>query len=224
MGPHQKGLAQIPVAAEKFDYRTCTYANLRKDQPVYCCDKSGDGWSAVRFLPEELVSYTNEDGTIAESYEAPSAVFVQAFVPTSYWEPHPLWNRGQESQRSANDKRETIQESGPEIKISLKRRAFPLLRSRGGGSHVTQDAPDGVTDKDGSNMFMGFKRDERVTYDQDELVGTIIGPANPLLSYWYITPEHSQVERIAVPTADIHRLRALMCRERGAKRSHPSRA
>ncbi len=29
-----------------------TYADLRKNQPVYCCDKSGDGWSVVRFLPE----------------------------------------------------------------------------------------------------------------------------------------------------------------------------
>ncbi len=29
-----------------------TYAKLRKDQPVYCCDKSGDGWSCIRFLPE----------------------------------------------------------------------------------------------------------------------------------------------------------------------------
>ena len=43
-----------------------THADFRKNQPVFCCDKSADGWSVVRFLPEEIVSHANEDGSITE--------------------------------------------------------------------------------------------------------------------------------------------------------------
>ena len=56
--------------------------------------------------------------------------------------------------------------------------------------------------------FYNYSASGQITAPERSMFGIIIiGPANPLLSYLYITPEHSQVERISVPTADIHRLR-----------------
>ena len=161
----------------------------------------------MRFLPEELISYWIEGDKFIESYEVVSTVFVQAFAPTSYWEPHPLWNRGQEGRRSVKDiKREESGEWSKD-KDYAEPPSIPTDPIKHWREPCDSGHTDGVTDRDGNNMFMGFKQEERVTYDQDESVGTIIGPANPLLSSWYITPEHSQMERITVPTADIHRLR-----------------
>ncbi len=35
-----------------------TYADFRRNQPVYAVDMTGDGWSVVRFLPEETITVT----------------------------------------------------------------------------------------------------------------------------------------------------------------------
>ncbi len=84
-----------------------------------------------------------------------------------------------------------------------------MLKNRGSRLYPCDTGhTDGVRDNDGNNTYMEYKRDERITYDQNRLVGTIIGPAHPLLGYWYVTPEHSQVERIIVQTADVRRLRS----------------
>ncbi len=66
---------------------------------------------------------------------------------------------------------------------------------------------DGARYRGGNNRYMEYKRDERISYEQNRLGGTIIGPAHPLLGSWYVTPEHNSVERVIVQTADIRRLR-----------------
>ena len=53
-GRVKKDLFKSQLPQRSLITESVTYANLRKDQPVYCCDKSGDGWSAVIFLPEEV--------------------------------------------------------------------------------------------------------------------------------------------------------------------------
>ena len=73
-----------------------TYADLRKNQPVFAVDMTGDGWSVVRFLPEETITVTKEDGTEEIERKTPSVVFIQAMIPTSYWEPNPDWATGTE--------------------------------------------------------------------------------------------------------------------------------
>ena len=73
-----------------------TYADLRKNQPVFAVDMTGDGWSVVRFLPEETITVTKEDGIEEVETKTPSVVFIQAMIPTSYWEPNPDWVNGTE--------------------------------------------------------------------------------------------------------------------------------
>ncbi len=146
----KRGLINEPV----------TYASLRKDQPVYCCDKTGDGWSVVRFLPEEIVSRTNEDGTITEHIEVPSTVFAQAFIPTSYWEPHPYWNFGKEGKRTVGDLRKEKAGKWSRDKLYAEEPWIPAESVKRWREPCDSGHTDGVRDKDGNNTYMEYKRDE----------------------------------------------------------------
>ncbi len=193
-GRIKKNLYKSQMPKRGLITESVTCADLRKDQPVYCCDKTGDGWSVVRFLPEEIVSQTNKDGTIIKNIEVPSSVFVQAFIPTSYLEPHPWWKFGVEyrGKRSTGDL--VREQEGKWSRVSDYAEtpwipAEPVKRWR---DPRDTGHTDGVKDHDGNNTYMEYKRDERITYEQNRLVGTIIGPAHPFLVHGMLYPNTAQ--------------------------------
>ncbi len=209
VGPHQEKFEERPDAKKGLITESVTYADLRKDQPVYCCDKSGDGWSVVRFLPEEIVSHMNEDGSITKDIEVPSCVFVQAFIPTSYWEPHPWWKFGVEHKGERSSSDPVREQQGEWFRVPEYSEAprIPEKSIKRWREPCDTGHTDGAENSDGNNIHMEYNRDDRIIYGQNRFVGTIIGPAHPLLNSWYVTPERNPVEKVIVQTADIQRLR-----------------
>ncbi len=151
----------------------------------------------------------NEDGSITKDIEVPCCVFVQAFIPTSYWEPHPWWKFGVEhkGERSSSDLVREQQGEWCRVPAYSEAPSIPVEPVKRWREPCDTGHTDGAEDSDGNNIYMEYKRDDRIIYGQNRFVGTIIGPAHPLLNSWYVTPERNPVDKVIVQTADIRRLR-----------------
>ncbi len=134
----------------------------------------------------------------------PSCVFVQAIIPTSYWEPHPWWKFGIEhkSGQSPSDverEQQGVWSRAPEYSEAPRIPEASIKRWR--------EPCDTKHTEGAEEQCMEYKMNDRIIYGQNRFVGTIIGPAHPLLGSWYVVPERNPVEKVIVQTADIERLR-----------------
>ena len=174
------------------------YADFRRNQPIYVSDETGDGWSHCRFLAEETVTIKKEDGTEVVETKTPSSVFASAMIPTSFFDPHPEWSRGQEPKTGLPDEDEQRERDN----IWSRDERFqgrPEIPSK--AVKRTRD-PQDTKHTDLAPQYLVFKLGDRVVYGTTAMTGTIIDPGHPMLSAWNILPDQENATPITLPTAE----------------------
>ena len=201
-GRMKKKLNKDDMPGDGPNGESITYADLREGQPVFVVDKSGDGWSVARFLPEGTITHIYDDGSTDVDRRTPSVVFIQAMIPTSFWEPNPDWANGREPKNGLSATDVARQAIGawsrdPEHvwEPNIPKKAVKRWRD-----------PYDTLHTDLAPQYMPFQKGDRVVYGRPGLLGTIEAPAHPLLSSWKILPEHETNATITVPTTEFEKL------------------
>jgi hypothetical protein len=196
-GRIKKDLKKVEMPGDGPNGESIAYADFRRNQPVFAVDKTGDGWTHCRFLPEETIMVKQEDGTEVEERRKPSTVFAHAMIPTLHWDPHPDWADGREPATglpACDEERETDRNLWSR---DSNYEGYPMVPQR--AVKRTRD-PQDTLHTDQAPHYLAFKPGDRVVYGTTGVTGTIIKAAHPMLSSWNILPEHENAAPITLPT------------------------